>query len=93
MRLPKSVVLGLPGLRRRKYNIMAAVRLIGSLYILVHSEAGGAAAGGQKLVRGCLAAPTKDSWRTLEEAGEGEPARGRYWRGTANRRTKQAKAN
>ena len=59
-------------------NIMAAMRLIGSLYI--YSEAGGAAAPGrgQKPIRGRLAPPGKaaggnwrEPWRRRRE-----PARG-----------------
>ena len=61
-------------------NIMAAVRLIGSLYI--YSEAGGSAGpgGGRPEGGGRLAAPREGSRRKLERAGrgrEGEPARGR----------------
>ena len=45
---------------------MAAVRLIGSLFI--YREAGGAAGlgGGQKLVRERLAAPREGSWRKIQ---------------------------
>ena len=67
----------------RSFKIMAAVRLIGSLYRL--SEAGAAAGqgwGGAASGRsgGRLAAPRESCWRELERAGRGrggEPARGR----------------
>ena len=53
-------------------NIMAAVWLIGSLYI--YSEAGGSAVqegDGQKAVRGRLAAPRESCWRKVERAERG----------------------
>ena len=57
-------------------NIMAAVRLIGSLYI--YSEAGGSAGpgGGQKAVGGRLAAPREGSLRKLERAERGRGGAG-----------------
>ena len=53
-------------------NIMAAVWLLGSLHI--YSKAGSAAGrvGGQKPVRGRLAAPREGSWRKVERAGRGK---------------------